>query len=253
MCCIEIHGPEKDIIHGLSSLCDPKMGLTFGAAAFLSGTREGRVTVFRRNNLAGGPIGLVTFLWRNGDTPEARTLWTWSHPAFCYEFLNELNATFAPHPEASLEHSGIKITLNKGKLNRFRLRGPSSYAVVSALLDAETRNRFNGSQSPGYVTAVEVRDPRMTLPQSRTRQSSSTLNSCQAQSVDASRSRLWDPTLRDQIAQLRKSFPDYIISQRRSQLLVPGTELPVQPEEVPIPLLIVNASYEGSGKCWFSY
>ncbi len=135
MCCIEIHGPEKEIVHGLSSLCDPKTGLTFGATAFLSGTREGRVTVFRQNDIASGPIGLVTFLWCNGDTPEARTIWIWSHPAFYEQFLNELNSTFVPNADSS-QYSDIKITLNKGKLNRFRLRGPSAYSVVSAPFDA---------------------------------------------------------------------------------------------------------------------
>nr|CAG4637086.1 EOG090X07PD [Ceriodaphnia reticulata]SVE72989.1 EOG090X07PD [Ceriodaphnia reticulata] len=248
MCCIEIYGPEKEIIHGLSSLCDPKTGLTFGATAFLSGTREGRVTVIKRNDSSNEPIGLVTFLWCNGDTPEARTLWTWSHPAFYEQFLNELNSIFVSNPDASLQYSGVKITLNKGKLNRFRLRGPSAYSVVSALFDTETRNKFNGSQSPGYVTGVEVRDPRMIVPQSRTRQSTCALTDCitKDQSPLVSRSRLWDSTLRDQITQLRKSFPDYVISQRRSQLLVPGSELPVQPEEISIPLIIVNAAYEGS-------
>jgi hypothetical protein len=47
---------------------------------------------------------------------------------------------------------------------------------------------------------------------------------------------------------MRTILPDHVINNRRSELLVPGTELPVQPEEIPIPILIVNASHESSGK-----
>lgn len=244
LCCIEIKGPEAEIINGLSSMCETKIGPTFAAKAYLNGNHEGRVMVFKRNNFSNGPIGWVTYLWRNGDTPDKRTLWTWSHPAFCEQFLHELNATFKSDQESAMETN--EVTFSKIKTNRFRLRGPNSYSVVSALLDPETRKTFSGSQSPGRVIGVEVRDPRMILPQSRSKNISSELTNCEA--VGLSSSKLWETTIRDQITQLRKSFPDHVITNRRSQLLVPGTELPIQPEEIPIPMLIVNASNESNGK-----
>ncbi|KAI9558105.1 hypothetical protein GHT06_014858 [Daphnia sinensis] len=244
LCCIEIQGPQEAIVHGLAPLCDPNTGPTFGASSFLNGTREGRVMVFQRNSFLRGPIGLVTFLWRHGETPDLRTLWIWCHPAFYEQFLVELNSTYGSDSDSLIEHTNIKITLNKGKLNRLRLRGPFSHSVLSNLLDKDIRKVFVASQSPGFVTGVDVRDPRMILPQSRVKEHTSMPTQCET--VLTSRSRLWDASVRDQISQIRTSFPDYIVNSRRSQLLVPGSELPLQPEEIPIPLLIVNASHESS-------
>lgn len=65
---------------------------------------------------------------------------------------------------------------------------------------------------------------------------------------ESSRSSLWDPTLREEISQLRKLVPDHEINNRRHQLLVPGSVLPLQPEEKPVPLLVINAPYEGDRK-----
>nr|SVE75178.1 EOG090X07PD [Daphnia dolichocephala] len=242
--CIEIQGSQNEIIHGLSSLCDPKTGPTFGASSFLSGTREGRVTVFKPNSFSRGPIGLVTFLWRNGEMPDRRTLWIWSHPSFYEQFLLELNAIFGSDSDQIAPQTAVRITLNKGNLNRFRLRGPLAHSVVSALFDKETQRIFAKSQSPGFVTGVEVRDPRMILPQSRTKEQTSMTANCEA--VGSSQSTLWDASVRDRVTQVRTSFPDFVVNKRRSQLLVPGTKLPVQPEEIPIPLLLVNASHESA-------
>nr|SVE77657.1 EOG090X07PD [Daphnia lumholtzi] len=244
LCCIEIKGSQEAILHGLASLCDPTIGPTFGAASFLNGTREGRVMVFKRNNFSRGPIGLVTFFWQHGETPDLRTLWIWCHPAFYEQFLVELNSSYGSDSDSLIEHTEIKINLNKGKLNRFRLRGPFSHLVLSNLLDKDIRRVFVASQSPGFIAGVDVRDPRMILPQSRVKEH--TFMPTQCETILTSRSRLWDASVRDQITQVRTSFPDYVVNSRRSQLLVPGSELPFQPEEIPIPLLIVNASHESS-------
>lgn len=231
-------------------MCDSKTGPTFGAKAFLKGNHQGQVTIFKQSHFPNNPIGVVSFIWRSGESPELRTLWIFSHPAFhetlCLELAAVLNTDGGNDMEQSLESAEVQVTYKSIDINRFRLRGPTSYSVVSALLDTETRDKFNGSQSPGRVIGVEVRDPRILLHQTRQTKPSPLLSSCEA--VGGSSSRLWDASVRDQITALRKSFPDHVIYQRRSQLLVPGSELPVQPEELPIPLLLVNAVNEGSGK-----
>jgi len=62
----------------------------------------------------------------------------------------------------------IKLTLNQGKLNRFRLRGPSAYSVLTGLTgDAARLQLLRG----GFISAIEVRDPRITLPSTRTKSS----------------------------------------------------------------------------------
>lgn len=232
-------------------MCDPKTGPTIGAKGFLNGNHQGQVTIFKQSSFPNNPIGVVSFIWRSGESPELRTLWIFSHPAFhetlCLELAAILNADGDADKEQSLRESAeVQVTYKTIDINRFRLRGPTSYSVVSVLLDAETRDKFSGSQSPGRVIGVEVRDPRILLHQTRHTKPAPLLSSCEA--LGGSSSKLWDASIRDQITELRKSFPDHVIYQRRSQLLVPGSELPVQPEELPIPLLLINAVNEGSGK-----
>lgn len=96
---------------------------------------------------------------------------------------------------------------------------------------------------PGYVTGVEVRDPRTTVPQSR---SLWVPPSTSEKVFGSSRSQLWEPSIREEVTNLRKTLPDHVINKRRSELLVPGSELPVQPDERPIPILIVNAPADGT-------
>jgi len=75
--CIEIQGPETNILDGVNQLCDARVGLTFKSVA----PRES--------------IGWVNFCWRYGDSdPQSRSLWLWAHPAFYQELLVELRNVF---------------------------------------------------------------------------------------------------------------------------------------------------------------
>lgn len=246
LCCIEVRGPEKVIIERLSCVCDPRTGPTFGAVAFLNGYCEGRVMVFKRNNFSSGPIGLVTFIWRSGETPAMRTLWIWSHPAFYQELFSELTEVLN-YEAVPLVNTASQVTLNKVKLNRFRLRGPLAYSVLSTLFERSSQNIPNGSHSPGYIIGTEVRDPRMILAQSRVKPE---LMPATSETKYSSQSKLWDASLREKITETRKLLSDCMIHQRRSQLLVPGSELPIQPDEIPIPILIVNAFHESNSKIY---
>jgi ribonuclease P/MRP protein subunit POP1 len=87
----------------LQKLTSKECGLTFGAKAFLDGTREGSVMLFHQNTFPYGAIGRVSFLWRpaekhksDDDTQmsETRTLWIWVHPAMYQELLDELILLF---------------------------------------------------------------------------------------------------------------------------------------------------------------
>lgn len=130
LCCTELRGPQEAILAGLAALCCPKVGLTFASKAFLDGQREGRVLVFPSGG--GNPIGLVTYLWRPMDPANdesRRILWVWSHPAFYDQLLEQIRST--------CQYLPVDVVINKGQLNRFRLRGPTSHAVVSALLSPQ--------------------------------------------------------------------------------------------------------------------
>ena len=58
----------------------------------------------------------------------------------------------------------IKLVLNQGKMNRFRLRGPSAYSVLAGLTGNAAGLQWLRS---GFISALEVRDPRITLPSTR--------------------------------------------------------------------------------------
>jgi len=200
--------------------------------------------VFKRENgnKSRDPIGLVSFLWRYDDPQtDDRALWIWIHPAFYVQLLDEIQSSFSPE-------MGVKVV--RVQLNRFRLRGPKADTVVSALLKPESQAIVN-SLPPGFVVGVEVRDPRTVLPQSRrdkTEQEAKLTTPSMPFVPESSRSTLWDSTVREEIAQLRKSLPHHVINKRRGEILVPGSELPIQPEERPIPILITKASNEGKSK-----
>jgi len=66
--------------------------------------------------------------------------------------------------------------------------------------------------------------------------------------TEVSRSCMWDADERDRISNLRKLIPDRVINERRQKLLVPGTELPREPDEHAVPLLVINAPHEGERK-----
>lgn len=247
MSCIEIQGPLEEIINGLKCLTSPRLGLTFSSQWLLNGNHEGRVTLFRKDQYPSNPIGLVTFIWRFGEiNPNERTLWIWAHPAFYKQVTSELQSLFG-------FESAVKLRLDQTKLNRFRLQGPLSYSVLQAALkDSKSGVPIEiGGHSPSFVTGVVVRDPRVLLPPKRNKpiEPSILLPSLKTKenNSEMSRSSIWDSDVRHQVSSLRKTIPDHSINEKRRQLLVPGTELPQEPDECTIPLLLINAPQDGNG------
>lgn len=101
--CIELQGPEADILQNLSQLTSSECGLTFAAKSTLSGNRQGSVTVFRKGKYPFNAIGRVCFMWRPEQKDHTRTIWIWSHPAFYCEFLQELISVFEFKEESTSE------------------------------------------------------------------------------------------------------------------------------------------------------
>ncbi|XP_027874843.1 ribonucleases P/MRP protein subunit POP1 isoform X1 [Xiphophorus couchianus] len=92
-CCIELKGEEDKLLAALTQLTCKEAGPTFAAAMFLSGARQGSVTVYRAGRYPSDPLGPVTFLWRP-QTPGLthRQLWIWAHPALKQDLLPELQS-----------------------------------------------------------------------------------------------------------------------------------------------------------------
>ncbi|XP_064624406.1 ribonucleases P/MRP protein subunit POP1-like [Lineus longissimus] len=118
MCCIEISGAESEIISAFSHLSDKATGLSVGAKAVITGTRQGTIMLYHHDSYPYNVIGPATFIWKpaiplaaaaNTEASEGeasssvdthvaghpveqtRHLWLWVHPS-CYQLvLNELH------------------------------------------------------------------------------------------------------------------------------------------------------------------
>lgn len=144
----------------------------------------------------------------------------------------------------------VQVLSLKGGLNRFRLRGPKAHQVAMALLDRDRETHLLGPHlPPAYVTGVEVRDPRANLHLLRSGKfKDGSTGSLPCGVTGSSQSQLWDAVVREEVSRIRETIPDHIVNKRRAELLVPGSELPVQPDEKPIPILIINAPREGDNQ-----
>ncbi|KAM4735198.1 ribonucleases P/MRP protein subunit POP1 [Anableps anableps] len=92
-CCIELKGEEDKLLAALSQLACKEAGPTFAAAMFLSGGRQGSVTVYRAGQYPSHPLGPVTFLWRPQTAGLThRQLWIWTHPTLKQDLLSELQS-----------------------------------------------------------------------------------------------------------------------------------------------------------------
>ncbi|XP_041758253.2 ribonucleases P/MRP protein subunit POP1 isoform X1 [Coregonus clupeaformis] len=102
-CCVELQGPEEQLLATLSKLTSKEAGPTFAAAMCVSGRRQGSVVVYRAEQYPLQPLGPVTFLWRprtqgRGQDDQGsqgsthRQLWIWAHPTMKPDLLPELQA-----------------------------------------------------------------------------------------------------------------------------------------------------------------
>lgn len=163
----------------MKSITNPECGLSITAKCWLSGNREGNVTLFHADSYPHSVIGNVTFMWRPEASTTTRTLWLWCHPAFHEEVLNEIirifklnlipttqstnvensidnnlspprkkkrkydveltkislkNIPVARVPKYVNSENNVIVLLLKDTLNRFRLTGPLSNAVIMKAL-----------------------------------------------------------------------------------------------------------------------
>ncbi|XP_058233035.1 ribonucleases P/MRP protein subunit POP1 isoform X1 [Hemibagrus wyckioides] len=92
-CCMELIGPEEQLLNALSRLTNKDAGPTFAAASCVSGQKEGRVVLYKADQYPHQPLGPVHFLWRPCCTTSPhRQLWIWAHPSLKQDLLPELQA-----------------------------------------------------------------------------------------------------------------------------------------------------------------
>uniref|UniRef100_A0A8C3WUC3 POP1 homolog, ribonuclease P/MRP subunit n=1 Tax=Catagonus wagneri TaxID=51154 RepID=A0A8C3WUC3_9CETA len=184
--------------------------------------------------------------------------------------------------------TGVVISDLTMEMNRFRLVGPLSHSVLTEALKAasvhteeedteKTPHRWwtevcknpesvslhhrqegvfgllGGITSPaeipaGTVLGLTVGDPRINLPQKRSRALPSPETSqdnekvrqllLEGVPVECSHSFLWDPDICKSVTENKISDQD--LNRKRSELLVPGSQLLLGPHESKVPILLIQ-------------
>lgn len=160
MGCIELSGPLDVIRDKFEKLRNPNSGLGICAKAFTCGKREGFLDLFKIDSYPLNALGPISFLWKpineiDADNEYIRTVWIFVHPSFYDNVITELINVFnlkllvdddtdeylstandKPDTIKSLPIyfnfiNRIKLVQLKDNLNRFRLTGPLSHAVLT--------------------------------------------------------------------------------------------------------------------------
>ncbi|XP_055855952.1 ribonucleases P/MRP protein subunit POP1 [Episyrphus balteatus] len=315
--CLEIQGGFEEIVKGFGSLTSSKCGLGIGAKTFASGRREGSIELFQSGQYPNGSMGKVSFLWKPQDNgirilwifihPSAyneilkeiikifdlKSTKTEKVPiesenddkmngspnkkkALQLQFVTKTFA-YQRAPKYQNESKTLSLVELKDTMNRFRLTGPLSQAVlgkafkVKPIRDSEPENWFKstvknktfseahlaqeefwkncqGVNSPGellsnMILGLNIEDPRINRPKKRTKSQPENIQPNLDILFDSNhnlhQSRLWDFELRNQICSKMMSTHEFC-SQREKNSLVPGERCQFEEEMQPVPLMLIQ-------------
>ncbi|KAL7835658.1 hypothetical protein SRHO_G00280050 [Serrasalmus rhombeus] len=146
-CCIELQGPEEQLLSALSKLTSKDTGPTFAAVQCVSGQREGSILLYRPDQYPHQPLGPVHFLWRPHSAKSTyRQLWIWAHPTLKQDLLPELQSVcqcfeaMAPATEANTSKPQAEP-------------GPADHLTAPTLSDPSTKpqnSRKRKQEDGGY-------------------------------------------------------------------------------------------------------
>lgn len=159
--CIEISGPIDILKQNFSRITSIECGLTLNAQSLMNGTREGHVMLFKKDSYPRHALTRVSFLWRPSENTSHKTIWIFVHPCVYTEVLQEFielfdadnksvngencvtNSSFTRNPRYVNTNSKMEILELKDTLNRLRLSGPFTNAVLSKTLKLATKDQNN--------------------------------------------------------------------------------------------------------------
>ncbi|KAF5276449.1 hypothetical protein FQA39_LY06518 [Lamprigera yunnana] len=266
--CIEITGIEDTLVTTLKKIT-MSSGLSIGAKAYFSGSREGTTVIFDDNK----PLGTVNFHWKPCSTDGNRTIWLWVHAAYYKSTLNCLSKSFNLKRVKSKLHSFkndetlVTLTELKNSLNRFRLTGPLSSAVIynackiANMSQSEwfldfTKSEKNSASfcaqknyweivgnavpaselSPHQVLCLTVNDPRYNLPRTKTKAllQLGAVSKPMELPENLASGAIWEQDIR--LLVKKNKLSNAKLCEMRSELLVPGSSMG-EGEAVPIVLI----------------
>ncbi|XP_077289093.1 POP1 ribonuclease P/MRP subunit [Arctopsyche grandis] len=139
--CIQLSGPVEKLSEGFKTITSPKCGLGIAAKCYVNGEREGNAFVFDINKYPYECLGRVSFIWNNRNISKA-FVWIFAHPSFYQDLVDVIVKCFTLTKTdttlTNLNHYCNKnaiqmVELNKS-LNRLRLIGPLSHAILTEVL-----------------------------------------------------------------------------------------------------------------------
>ena len=288
--CIEVSGDLQILTEKFSKITSKDCGLTLTAKCYLNGTREGQVTVFKKNSYPFNAIAPISFIWKQSE--EARkTIWIFVHPSAYNELLKELIELFEAVSDENLKSTlirnpkylnsalNVEILELKDTLNRFRLTGPFSNAVITKTFNMANKNQEtwlkkyinddlsfeavfdqqvaiydnlrNTNSSFEYQTngvlGLIVADPRTNRLNAQKvfyKQQNETFNNGNYLldvPKTASCSPLWSKDLRDEI--FKTKLPNSELNKLRNEKqLLPAVAAPFEKSLQPIPIILIQRS-----------
>lgn len=138
---IQISGPVEVIQHKFHSLTNQSCGLGICAKAYIHGSREGAIHLYKANSYPYGYIGKVCFIWVPSCT-SVKTLWLFVHPSQIDDVKSVLSDVLCSDSKTTEEipekrrkltnnlSENIQMKVLLGNFNRFRLTGPNSHAIL---------------------------------------------------------------------------------------------------------------------------
>ncbi|KAG1461107.1 hypothetical protein G6F56_005800 [Rhizopus delemar] len=248
MACVELKGELLDIGKALNAITDLGSA-SVTSARYIRGNRVGYTNLYEYLGYPQKLVCPISFLWK----PSQDVLWLWIHPAAYQEAIQFI--------QQSIKEQQLDVVINdlREELLKFELTGPRSTALLHAILDPVSDEKYKGnalwndlkslrsscSLSPGSVLGLVVNDPRLRFPQKvppRTNEIPSLeqhkINSIVAADwpKDVADCDLWDAQSRKTL--FEKKVSEYSLNQRRGNNLVPGSKLEPTADDSQIPILL---------------
>ncbi|KAI8588924.1 NUC188 domain-containing protein [Geranomyces variabilis] len=261
---VELEGPIEALNTLLVAISDPTLPAV-GSARYISGTRQGSMHIHAHMQYPAAAIGPATFLWKPAEAGvSTRTLWIWLHPAIHTLVWDELQAA-GKATSGQDASSAISLKDLKDELVRFEITGPRSNAILHHIMqlcdDGESSEALHSASHklwreiedvhtsatlpPGVVIGLNVVDPRISFPPKmppRTLPSASAERAIESVLGDwplgVAQSAIWNADTRQSCLDNRQS--EGALNKRRSEALIPGTPLDALPQDVRIPVLLLQ-------------
>ncbi|CAE6516502.1 unnamed protein product [Rhizoctonia solani] len=257
MVTLEVVGKVDYIISILKQCCDLG-GVGPWAARYISGVRTCQTHIHEVGAWPRGLIGPATVFWKpetpaNSTTstePTVRVLWIRIHPTALKDTVSSLRSASELIPEACRP----EITDLSGDINAFELVGPRTNQVVHGALKLASPRpevkqfwkslanaRSPGNFSSGMVIGLTVHDPRLSYPPTNSKvdedhPSSETI--LITPDPKLAQSEIWEQPIRDKLR--TPTYKKGQLDRRRSENLVPGTQLRPTANDDKIPLLLIQ-------------